>query len=113
MIRGKVDAWRRTLMSDNGLALGRAAGAAKTEECLPAKAFLDILDGRTTWVGREEMERHVNSCWHCIDHFCRMLEVVEVMRGIRTLTEGEAQPWRHLLGLPEAQKRTGWKRLFS
>ncbi|HJZ95697.1 MAG TPA: hypothetical protein VKE70_04280, partial [Candidatus Solibacter sp.] len=67
LIRGKVDAWRRTLLAENGLALSRAAGTAGTPDCLPAKAFLDILDGRTTWSGREQMERHVTACWHCID----------------------------------------------
>jgi len=107
LIRGKVDAWRRTLLVENGLALGRAVAAVHTDDCLPAKAFLDILDGRTTWLGREQMERHVNACWHCIDHFCRMLEVVEVMRGIQPLSEAEAAPLRKLLGLPE-RARKGW-----
>jgi hypothetical protein len=58
------------------------------------------------------MERHVTACWHCIDHFCRMLEVVDVMRGIQPLTEAEAAPWRKLLSLPE-EKRSGWKKLFG
>jgi hypothetical protein len=113
LIRGKVDTWRRTLLAENGVALGRATAASHTADCLPAKAFLDILDGRTTWVGREEMERHVIACWHCIDRFCRMLEVVEVMRGIQPLTDEEAAPWRKCLGLPEVKSRPGWKRLFS
>jgi hypothetical protein len=112
LIRGKVDTWRRTLLVENGLALGRAAAAVTTDDCLPVKAFLDILDGRTTWLGREQMERHVTACWHCIDHFCRMLEVVDVMRGIQPLTEAEAAPWRKLLSLPEP-KRSGWKKLFG
>jgi hypothetical protein len=111
-IRGKVDAWNRSLLADNGLALGRAAAAAHTTECLPAKAFLDILDGRTTWTEREQMERHVTACWFCIDHFCRMLEVVDVMRASKPLSEEEAAPWRKTFGLAEA-KRSGWKRLFS
>jgi hypothetical protein len=113
LIRGKVDTWRRTLLAENGLALGWAAAASRTTDCLPSKAFLDILDGRTTWIGREQMERHVVACWHCIDHFCRMLEVVEVMRGIQPLTDGEVAPWRKLLGLPEVRSLPGWKRLFS
>jgi hypothetical protein len=112
LIRGKVDAWRRTLLVENGLALGRAAETASTGECLPTKAFLDILDGRTTWISREQMERHVTACWHCVDHYCRMLEVVEVMRGIQPLSEADALPMRKLLGLAEP-KRSGWKRLFS
>src|SRR5262249_21047972 len=110
LIRGKVDAWRRTLLAENGLALSRAAGTAGTPDCLPAKAFLDILDGRTTWSGREQMERHVTACWHCIDHYCRMLEVVEVMRGLKPLNDEEAAGFRRLLNLPEEKKK---RRLFA
>ena len=112
LIRGKVDAWRRTLLEENGLQLGRAAAANGGKECLPAKAFLDILDGRTTWMAREQMERHVIACWHCVDHFCRMTEVIEVMRGIRPLEESEAAPLRRALGLA-VPRRPGWKRLFG
>src|SRR6185295_16645511 len=98
LIRGTVDSWRRSLLADNGAPLGRAAAGAGGEECLSVKTFLDILDGRMTWRGREQLERHVNSCWHCIDHFCRMLEVVELCRGVQPLTEAEAEPYRALLG---------------
>jgi len=112
LIRGKVDSWNRTLLAHNGLALGRAAAAAGGADCLPVSAFLDILDGRTTWMGREQMERHVTGCWHCIDHFCRMVEVVEILRRPAPLLESELQPLRRLLSLPEP-KRSGWKRIFA
>src|SRR5579864_416396 len=112
LIRGKVDAWRRTLLPDNGAQLGRAAEGVSTKECLPAKAFLDVLDGRTTWRGREDMERHVSGCWHCIDHFCRMVEVVELLRGAEPLAPVEAERYRKLLGV-EGEKRPAWKRLFG
>jgi hypothetical protein len=111
LIRGKVDTWRRTLLVENGLALGRAAVAAADKDCLPGRNLLDIIEGRTTWLGREQTERHLTGCWHCVDHFCRMLEVVEVMRHSRPLEEAEAVPLRRLLGLPEP-KRPAWRRLF-
>ncbi len=50
--------------------------------------------GRTTWRGRETMEQHVLRCWHCIDHFSRMVEVVELIRGVQPLTEEQAAPFR-------------------
>ena len=112
LIRGKVDSWRRTLLADNGASLGRAAAAGAGKECLSPKTFLDILDGRMTWSGREQLERHLNGCWHCIDHFCRMVEIVELLRGIRPLTEQEAEPFRILLGI-QPQKRPAWKRLLG
>jgi hypothetical protein len=67
-------------MADNGMALGRAAAAASGKECLPARAFFDVLDGRATWHGREAVERHVADCWHCIDHYCRLIESIELLR---------------------------------
>ena len=81
LVRQKVDAWRRNLLAENGPELGRAAAASAGKDCLTVKTFLDIIDGRMTWRGREELERHVTGCWHCIDHFCRMVEVVELCVG--------------------------------
>jgi hypothetical protein len=112
LVRGKVDSWRRSLLADNGAPLGRAAAATGGKECLSPKTFLDILDGRMTWQGREQLERHVNGCWHCIDHFCRMVEIVELLRDIQPLTEAEAAPYHALLGI-HPQKRSAWKRLMG
>jgi hypothetical protein len=111
LIRGKVDAWRRTLLVENGAALGRHAAAATGEDCLPAKAFLDVIDGRTAWRGRETMDHHVKGCLHCVDHFCRLLEVVHLLRRCQPLTQEEAAPFRRMFGLAEA-KPAGWKRLL-
>jgi len=69
LLRGHVDSWRRSLLRENGPQLGRAAAEARTGECLPVKTFLDVLDGRTSWSGRDQMERHVTGCFHCVDHF--------------------------------------------
>jgi hypothetical protein len=112
LIRGKVDTWRRTLLAENGPALGREAARAAGADCLPTKAFLDVVDGRTTWSGREMMDRHLAGCWHCVDHFCRMLEVVQLLRGSRPLTEAESQPFRELLRVAPPRS-TGWKRMIG
>lgn len=111
-LRGELDTWSRTLLPDAGRALGRAAAAAGTPACLPAKAFLDVLDGRTTWRGREELEAHVAACWHCIDHFCRLAEVIDLLRGLAPLPESEAGPLRAVLGITLPKKRglPGWLR---
>jgi hypothetical protein len=105
LLRGTLDSWSRSALAESGLSLGREAAAAHTKDCLPSKVFLDVLDGRTTWSGREEMERHAAACWHCIDHFCRMAEVIELLRGIQPLAEGEAAPYLRLLGVAEQRKR--------
>jgi hypothetical protein len=112
LIRGKVDHWSSSLLASNGPALGRNAGAGKGKDCLPVKAFLDLIDGRTTWLGRGDLERHVSQCWHCVDHFCRMVEVVEMLRGLQPLSEAEAEPFCKLLGVA-VKKPSAWKRLFG
>jgi hypothetical protein len=109
LIRGSLDAWRSSVLPENGPLLGQAASALSTKDCLPAKAFFDVIDGRTTWRGREEMEQHVKGCWHCLDHYCRLLEVVDVLRASKPLPEAEAEGYKRLLGI-EAPKRSFWKR---
>lgn len=112
LIRGKVDTWSRNILPASGRALGRTAVAAKGPDCLDPKTFLDLLDGRTTWQGRDQLERHVTRCWHCIDHFCRLVEVVEVLRGLQPLTDAEAAPFWEMMGV-SAGRRPAWKRWLA
>ncbi len=111
-LRAETNHWSAALLPDNGRQLSLAAEASGTQGCLPAKAFLDMLDGRTTWKGREDLERHAHGCWRCIDHFCRLVETVELLRGVQPLPDTEAKPLCELLGIPAA-KQPGWKRLFG
>jgi hypothetical protein len=112
LIRGKVDHWNRSMLADNGLALGREAAAAPGKDCLPIKAFLDILDGRTTWREKEALERHVNTCWHCVDHYARMQEVMGLLRSCQPYNDQEAAPYRKILGVAD-ERRPVWKRLLG
>jgi hypothetical protein len=112
LLRAKVDSWSRTILADNGRELGRAALAETGADCLPPKTFLDLVDGRTTWQGREQLERHVTRCWHCVDHFCRLVEVVELLRGNQPLSEAEGASFRERLGVQE-EKGPVWKRWLA
>ncbi len=109
LIRPRVDAWRHTVLSDNGPVLGAAAAALAAKDCPPPKVFLDRIGGRATWSGREEMERHVTTCWFCLDRYCRLLEVVDALRAAQPLGESEIQAYRRLIGM-QAPKRPFWKR---
>jgi hypothetical protein len=91
LLRAACNSWNRAALADNGLALGRAAAAAGAADCVSARMFLDVLDGRATWAGREQLEAHQNRCPHCIDHYCRLLEANELGRGNRALTKEEAR----------------------
>jgi len=108
LIRGKSETWRRSVLAENGRRLGRLAAESRGSECLPAKDFLDILDGRTTWQRREQVERHVTGCFHCVDHFCRMAEVIEVLRGVKPLSEEESARWQRVFGVEAPKKRRSW-----
>jgi hypothetical protein len=113
LLRQKSDSWRRSMLRENGLRLGRLAAAARGPECLPSKTFLDVLDGRTPWNGREELERHVSGCLHCVDHFSRMAEVIEVLRGVKALSEEGSAKYAGLLGVEAGTKKKGWRRLIG
>ncbi|MEX2260904.1 MAG: hypothetical protein WD696_03080 [Bryobacteraceae bacterium] len=111
LLRGKADSWSQSILEDNGPALERAAAESVGGECICAKDLLDIIDG-STWMRREQAERHVHLCWHCIGHFCRLREVCDVLKSSKPLSEEEAAPYRALLGIA-VEKRPGWKRLFA
>lgn len=111
-VRGQVDGWSSRLVAENGRALGQAAKERRGDKCVDSKTFLDVVDGRMTWQGREQVEQHVPGCWYCIDHFCRVAEVVELLRGLQPLTEAEATPFDRLLGIPE-ERRGGWRKWFG
>jgi hypothetical protein len=81
LLRGAQDRWSRTILEDNGMSLGRAAAAQSTPDCVLPKSLLDIIDGRSTWSKREEAERHITACWHCVDHFSRLHEVCDLLRS--------------------------------
>jgi hypothetical protein len=113
LIRGKVDSWTRTLLAENGLALGREAAALEvTKDCLESRAFLDVLDGKTTWRNKELLAEQSNRCWHCLDHLARMVEVVGMLRTRQPLEDADAARYRKLVGV-QAEKRPVWKRLLG
>ena len=107
LLRGKLDSWRRSLLRENGRRLAKLSASARGPECPSAKAFLDILDGRTTWSDREQIDRHVNGCLHCVDHFCRMAEVIELLREVKPLPAGEWERWGKALGVGAEKKKRG------
>ncbi len=110
LLRVKMSSWRRSVVADNAAVLISEALNAKTADCLPAKAFLDIIDGRATWSNRGQMERHVNSCWHCIDHFCRLREASVLRDLANPLSAAEGEPYLKALGI-EPEPPSFWKKL--
>jgi len=112
LLRGHLDQWSANLLSAAGAQLGSDAWNARTPECFPSKAFFDIVDGRITWQRRDQMDRHVVKCWHCVDHFCRCLEVIDLSRDVQPLSEEQASPFNSALGI-RTEKPPIWKRVFA
>jgi len=80
LLRGAQDRWSLTMLEENGRSLGRTVADQTTPDCATPKTLLDMIDGRSTWSKREQAERHITGCWHCVDHFCRMHEVCDLLR---------------------------------
>lgn len=114
-LRNVLDRWKRGLVAENGLTLGRLATATQGERCLPAKAYLDTLDGRITWHHKKDYEFHMMQCWHCVDHFCRIREADFAINKSKPLTEAEAAPFLQKLGvtLPKKEKKSLLARMFA
>lgn len=112
-LRGKLDRWSKGIIADNGLLLGKLAVAAKTDKCLPPKAYLDTLDGRITWARKKDYETHMVQCWFCVDHCCRIREADFALRTIKPLPEEDAATFRGLLNLPAEKKGGLLKRMFG
>jgi hypothetical protein len=111
LIRANVESWRLTILAENGFTLGREAATLMGKDCLAPKVFLDMLDGRTTWRNRELAEQQVNRCWHCVDHFCRIVEVLGLLRNRSPLSQAAAAPyWKILDVQPE---RKFWRKLMG
>lgn len=111
--------WSRPIPAEYGRWLGRQAARAATPDCLPPKAFLDLIDGRMTWKRKHDYEHHLSVCWHCVDHFCRLREADHVTQVIHPLSEEAARPLEATLGLTPARQSfwqrfsPRWSRIFA
>ncbi len=65
-----------------------------------------------TWRDREELDRHLAGCWHCVDQFCRFRETLFLSRRAHPLPEREAEAYLRVLGI-EVRAPSRWKRLLG
>ena len=112
LLRQAMDGWSGRLIWDNGPSLQQEAAAQQPAQALPVKHVLDMIDGRSTWNQRQEIELAMKASWGAVDLVCRLREAAELTRESKMLSEEEAEPFRKLLGI-EKRKRSGWRSLFA
>lgn len=86
------------------------------EKCYPHRLFVRMADGQITWREREDAERHLQECLHCLD---RLAQYREASRFFHVLPPADANAVRELLaelGLPAVElgeQRSWWQRLLG
>jgi hypothetical protein len=53
----------------------RRAGAAKNEGCAPLRQLVRILDGQVSWYDKNQVERHMAGCLHCLECWTALREI--------------------------------------
>lgn len=113
-VKSKADERVRTILpaaSPDALvisarALMEAAERTKTDACLPLKTFNNIINGQITWRERDVAEKHVASCFYCLDRFTTFQEVVRMIKDQQKAPEGQVETIVDKLDLP-AKKKSG------
>src|SRR3990172_8632892 len=55
-------------------ALFAALEKQRGEACVPDKTYVRFVDGQLTWREREEVERHLENCFYCLNRFAAFRE---------------------------------------
>jgi hypothetical protein len=87
-------------------ALMEAAEQTKTDACLPLRTFNNIINGQITWRERDVAEKHVASCFYCLDRFTTFQEVVRMIKDQEHASDGYVETVVSKLDLP-AKKKAG------
>lgn len=87
-------------------ALMEAAEQTKGDACLPLKTFNNIINGQITWRERDVAEKHVASCFYCLDRFTTFQEVVRMIKDQQHASEDYVDSAVAKLDLP-AKKKSG------
>ena len=70
----------------------------------PPRHFWTFSTGGQTGGAAKRWSSTSSGCLHCVDHFCRMAEVIEVLRGAQPLSDEESAPFSRCW---ESKRRRG------
>ena len=87
-------------------ALMEAAEKSKSDACLPLKTFNNIVNGQISWRERDVAEKHVESCFYCLDRFTTFQEIVKEMKDRQPASDEATEKIVAKLDLP-AKKKSG------
>ena len=66
----------RCLWPSAWIGICQAARAAEQKECTPLRQLIRILDGQISWYDKSPAEAHRSKCFHCLERWTSLLEVV-------------------------------------
>lgn len=86
----------------------------RTEECVPDRIYVRIVDGQINWREKENAEDHINACLYCLARFAEYRELCYFYKKLPPVEDALATDVAAALGLPseEAQQRRGLTRLI-
>jgi hypothetical protein len=89
------------------LAFQRSVRAAPGKDCPPLRQFVRIFDGQASWYDKKPAEEHVTACFHCLERWCALCEVVYWRAKAVPLSAAEQDELLSLLpvrNIPEERK---------
>lgn len=81
-----------------------AAQSRRQSDCLPWKAFNNVINGQISWSEREACERHIQKCARCLDGFTAFQEMIWLQKVALPLADTEAEALVAKLGVRRATK---------
>ncbi len=113
-LRALLDRWSVNTLAESGRSLVQAARNWSGSDCPSDSVFGRMIDGQISWHDREKLERHVRSCFYCIDRFTACREVVYCMRKLPLAEEKDVSRILAAAGISATEKKKGLlSKLFS
>lgn len=98
-------------------ALFAALDCQRGDKCMPVKTYVRFVDGQLTWREREDVERHLESCFYCLNRFAEFREVTHFFHVLPPADAALVAELAAATGLPvEAppmKKPPWWQRLLG
>lgn len=113
-LRALLDRWSAGTLAESGRSLVRAARSWSGSDCLSDNVFGKMIDGQMSWQDREKIERHVRSCFYCVDRVTACREVVYCLRKLPLAEERDVSRILAAVGIHANEKKKGLlSKLFS